>query len=500
MTRFAIPLSALALCAASPAMAQVTASELWAEWQAQGAAQGQTLAADQVEPTANGLILRGFSTTFVQDDVTSIGRADQITMTENGDGTVTVEMSDLYGIAITFTADRRAPPSTIELEMRHDGLRIVAGGTVGSRSYTYAADSITITDGMLSGGGGQPPEIDLSIRLRGLNAEYLIDGSDPQDLSFDSSGTLDALTIGLNVEPPPPETGQLKTTLVLTGLGSEASGSLGTLYSLAQTAGELEGYPEGFAFSSALTYDGVSFEMGFAEEGFAFDATYANGGGGMDLSISEAALVYGFTTSDVTAHVSGTDVPVPIDVTASSTELLLDVPLQQSDAPVPFAARLGYMDVEVGEPVWSLLDRAQAIPRDPISVLADVTGTAQVLIDLMSPEAQDMDTPPVELRDMRINDLRIAAGGAELTGTGALTFAPGQIVPEPVGVVNLALSGGMALLDRLQASGLVPIEQIAMARGMAGALTRPGPTPDTLETTLQFTEGGGVIANGVPLQ
>jgi hypothetical protein len=500
MTRFTLSLSALALCAASPAMAQVTASELWAEWQAQGAAQGQTLTAQQVEPTANGLILRGFTTTFMQDDVTSVGRADQIALIENGDGTVTVQMAELYDISVTFPVDPGDPPATIGLEMRHDGLQIVAGGTVAARSYTYSADSITITDGTISGGGGLPPSIDLNLRLRGMYADYLIDGSDPQNLGFVSSGTLDALTMGLNVEPAPPETGQLKTSLVLTGIGSEASGSLGTVYSLARTAGDLDGYPDGFAFSSALNYESVNFEMGFVDGGFGFDGTYANGGGGMDFSISEAALLYGFVTNDVTAQVTGTDVPVPIDVSASRTEFLLDMPLQPSDAPAPFAARIGYLDVTMGEAVWGLFDPAQAIPRDPISVLADVTGTVQVLLDLMSVEAQDMDRPPFELRDMRINDLRVAVGGAELTGNGALNFAPGQIVPQPIGVVNLALSGGMTLLDRLQASGLVPIEQIAMVRGMAGALTRPGPTPDTLETTLEFTPGGGLIANGVPLQ
>jgi hypothetical protein len=52
----------------------------------------------------------------------------------------------------------------------------------------------------------------------------------------------------------------------------------------------------------------------------------------------------------------------------------------------------------------------------------------------------------------------------------------------------------------LQNSGLVPIEQLAMARGLMGAFTRPGAEPDTVESTIQFTEGGGISANGVPLQ
>ena len=39
-----------------------------------------------------------------------------------------------------------------------------------------------------------------------------------------------------------------------------------------------------------------------------------------------------------------------------------------------------------------------------------------------------------------------------------------------------------------------------MARGLLGAFARPGAAHDTLETRLEFTQGGGISANGVPLR
>jgi hypothetical protein len=81
-----------------------------------------------------------------------------------------------------------------------------------------------------------------------------------------------------------------------------------------------------------------------------------------------------------------------------------------------------------------------------------------------------------------------------------MTFAPGQIVPQPVGRADLSLVGGNALLDQLQGAGVVNAEQAGMARGVAGMFTRPGALPDTLETTIEFLEGGSITANGVPLQ
>jgi hypothetical protein len=87
-----------------------------------------------------------------------------------------------------------------------------------------------------------------------------------------------------------------------------------------------------------------------------------------------------------------------------------------------------------------------------------------------------------------------------LSGTAELSFAPGQIVPMPVGSADLRLSGGNALLDALMAGGLVPSDQGAFVRGMANVFARPGATPDTLESTVEFGADGSITANGIPLQ
>jgi hypothetical protein len=52
----------------------------------------------------------------------------------------------------------------------------------------------------------------------------------------------------------------------------------------------------------------------------------------------------------------------------------------------------------------------------------------------------------------------------------------------------------------LQGAGVINAEQAGMARGVAGMFTRPGAMPDTIETTIEFQQGGGITANGVPLQ
>jgi hypothetical protein len=180
--------------------------------------------------------------------------------------------------------------------------------------------------------------------------------------------------------------------------------------------------------------------------------------------------------------------------------LSLTVPLAAAPEPSDAAVRLAYRDLAVSEEVWSLIDPSGAVPRNPLTVVLDATAQVQLMVDLMSAEAMEMDRPPGELRALSVSELEVTFGGTSLTGTADMTFAPGQIVPQPVGRADLSLVGGNALLDQLQGAGVINAEQAGMARGVAGMFTRPGAMPDTIETTIEFQQGGGITANGVPLQ
>ncbi len=494
--RYFFSLSAIALITTAPAMAQVTAAELWAEWQTQSAAHGQTVTAAQVNDTGNGLQILGFSTTYSDADVTTIGRLDSLTMTENGDGTVTVEISSPYDMTLQFSGDDPNDPPTLQLLMDHENLSVVAGGTPDARSYTYSADTISITEGEISG-GGEPPAINALIVMRDLASDYVIDGSDLNSLSFEGTWSLASLSGGIDVAPPDRSEGSLKATFGMTDISAFGSGDLGNLSSMAANP---ETIPEGFDMSTTLTYGAVDYDMEFREGSDWFEGAYSNDGGGMHIDLSIEEFGYGFDTTNAALYAAGSDIPVPVEIGVGSAELRFAVPMAASDVPVPFSARLAYQDLTANDQLWAMADPMQAVPRDPISVVADVSGTVRMFIDLMTVDPESIDAPPGEIRSLTINELRLAMAGAELTGSGDMTFAEGQIIPMPVGQVDLQLSGGFALLDRLQATGLVPVEQLAMARGLAGAFARPGATPDTLETTIEFTEGGGITANGVPLQ
>ena len=69
-------------------------------------------------------------------------------------------------------------------------------------------------------------------------------------------------------------------------------------------------------------------------------------------------------------------------------------------------------------------------------------------------------------------------------------------MPKPVGAVDLSLSGGNGLLDKLIAMGLFPQEQAMGVRMMMGLFAVPGDAPDTLNSKIEFTQDGQILANG----
>ena len=112
--------------------------------------------------------------------------------------------------------------------------------------------------------------------------------------------------------------------------------------------------------------------------------------------------------------------------------------------------------------------------------------------------------PPIQIDEVTIEDLRIAAVGAEATATGAMTFdwTDFQTIPgiaRPEGAVTVNLNGANALMDTLVAMGLIPEGDLMMPRMMMGMFaTTVG--DDMLESVLEVNSEGHVLANGQRLQ
>lgn len=497
MSRLFYCVSALAIASAAPASAQVMAEEIWAEWQAAAAAAGQQMTADITE-TADGLVLQNLTTTLEEEDAAGVGRLDRVALIEQADGTLVVEVSEPYAISLTFP-DEDGANVTLDFVVEYDGLAVSVSGTPEARSYVYSADLVTVRDNGITNDSGAPvPPFDFEVAIRDMSTTYDLVGPAGAEQRFDSTSSVGSLAMRVDVRAPEDEEpGQFKFSTAIGTLESNASGTIVPLATIQQST---TGLPEGTEIDTSNTYAWSRVAMSFESATDSFRADYANEGGSFALAFSEEALVYDISAREISFETLGSEIPVPVTATASSSEVSLTVPLAASPEPSQASLRFAYRDLELGEGVWGMIDPTGQVPRNPLTLLLDAAAQVQITRDLLDPGAMESPVPPGELRSLTVSELEVSFGDTSLTGTADMTFAPGSMPPQPIGRADIGLSGGNALLDQLQAAGVIGPEQAAMARGVAGMFSRPGATPDTLETTLEFRADGTVTANGMPLQ
>ena len=142
-----------------------------------------------------------------------------------------------------------------------------------------------------------------------------------------------------------------------------------------------------------------------------------------------------------------------------------------------------------------------ALPGNVNAWFAPLNGDAAVIADA---ERLDRISPHLgELNALDITSVQAKIAGAELTGSGALTFDNTDLVtyggmPAPTGKVDLKLVGGNALLDKLVMMGLLTEDDANGARMMVSMFAN-SVAEDELTSTLEFKDKG-FFANGQQLQ
>ncbi len=132
-------LIALSAALATPALADVTAADVWANQQALIDAAGGTLAGDlsggSVTPELNFILPEGEASFQIT--------ADAISMTDNGDGSVTISYPS--PMAITMSGGAKGEGSfTADLVLTHDGYTAIATGQPGDIAYDTDGSNLRV--------------------------------------------------------------------------------------------------------------------------------------------------------------------------------------------------------------------------------------------------------------------------------------------------------------------------------------------------------------------
>ena len=476
------------------ALADVTAQDVWADWQAYMGQMGYAVSGEPVVDGNVTTITNMDMSMTVEDDTQVRVGVPELTLTENSDGTVSIDLPERFPMALTGEGPDTAFSG--DLIYTHDGLEMRVSGTPEAMTYDYSAAALGITLENLSLNGEDVPAEALAVDLGMTN----LTGSSAMKIGatrdIDQKFKADELTYGLVFQSPDDaETGNIRGTLKQVGLSG-----LSVIPEDFDANDPQTLYGSGFAFSGEMTYGAGNTAIAGTSEGQEFSVSSESSGGRFGGSFDTSRLAYDVQQNSTKVAVTTADLPFPIEVAMENAGFKFEFPLEETEEVQPFAFGLNLTDFTMSDVLWSLFDPAASLPRDPATIALDLSGTAKVLTNFFDPAAIESleleGQPPAEVHSLNVTELLVSMVGAKLTGEGEFTFDNSGPVPAPAGVANLSLDGANGLIDTLIGMGMMSDSDALGARMMLGLMAVPGDDPDTLTSKIEFTEDGHITANG----
>ena len=484
--------AALLTLAAGTAQADVTAQEVWEDWVAALETGEATLSTGSVDEGDGRLTITDLTLSSEMEEGSYSVAIDEIVLEENPDGSVTVTLSPTYPISVE-ARDDEGQRVAFTVEVSHPDLEMTVSGDEAGRTHAYAAPELSI-ELVEATQDGEPLDLALAGTLAGVEGRYTVSGD--ETARYGSEMSAERLT--LEVSGADPEAGgTFDVALEMADLETDNATSMLDV-GMTDLPAALR---DGLQTEGRLAYGPLSYSVAGEGEDGQFAMEGGAEGGELKWGLSEDGLVYGSRSTDARLVFSGDQVPLPqVAFEMAESESAAVIPLLAQEAPQDFALVLRLVDLSMSEDVWSMLDPAGVLPRDPATLVVDLSGTARLDQDLAGEEV-GADGAPGAFETLSIDELRIAALGADLTGTGDLAFTASGAdaaagMPQPEGRIELQLTGANTLLDRLVTMGLVPEDQATGARMMLGLFARPAEGDDALTSTIEFGADGQITANG----
>lgn len=481
------------------AQAQVTPEEVWESWQAFSTGAGQELTVGSAARNGDTLEVKGIVLTFKDDLGGSFAAEfDTLNFTDRGDGTVEVTMAESYPITLMFPEGDG--PDKVGLTVTQPGISIIAGGSATETSYDFNAPTVTVKVNEIVADPPAPDDLVAEITMTGNTAKYLVSRSgDATALDASFATTSLAMTlIGTD------DTGAaVNMTMSLADLAGTSKGNFLGAELMANMAAALNA---GFTTDADFSFGAMAMDVDVTETSGQTKVIGSATGGGFTLAMDKARVNYGTSMTGGSFTVSGSQIPFPqVALAFGESAFNILLPVSKSEVPQDFAFLTKLVDFTVSEEVWGMIDPGGSLSREPATLIIDTKGTGFWKQDIMDPNApMDGPEPPGELTSLDLTQVLVKGAGAEVSGTGALTFDNTDLVsfggmPAPNGTIDVTIKGVNALIDNLIAIGILPEDQAMGARMMLGMFARPGAGPDELTSTLEFKDGG-FFANGQQLQ
>lgn len=498
-TSFALALPAMLL--SSAALADLTPAQVWGDWRQYMENMGYDISASEDE-SGDTLTVSDLTMNMpMPEDGGAVSMSmGTVEFVANDDGSVQINMPATLPLTISATGTATDPSFTMNIDYTQTDHTMMVSGSPDDMTYAYDAGTIGLKLNELIVDDKSYGEENAKIDVVATDFTSRTTMTIGDMRSYEQTGQIGGVTYDLFVHNPE-ETGQLAVKGSMSDLSLEGSGMIPL--EIVDAADMAAMIAAGFDMSGTISFGAGDTGINFQDdvEGNFATATSSQGGE-LSVAMGPDGLAYAGSQKDTKMNIKVADLPFPIDLSMARSGFKLEAPVVKSDEPQDFAFGITLGDFVMSDMIWGIFDPNGQLPRDPATVELDLSGQATLLVDYLDPDAAtQLAGPPGEVNALTVNSLVVDAAGARLEGQGDVAFDntdqttfPGM--PKPVGTVDLSLAGGNGLMDKLVAMGLLPQDQAMGARMMMGLFAVPGSEPDTLNSKIEFTEDGQVLANG----
>lgn len=490
---------------AGTATADVTAKDIWKDWQSYMAGFGYAVDAQEAM-SGNTLQVTDMTMTMpMPDGAGSFAiTLDQIDFVENGDGTVSLVYAETMPMEFAFQMpEGEAIKGVVEYTIKN--MNTLVSGDPANVTYATTGEEISIVLKELNIDGDQMPMDAMKARFTAKDISGQTSMEPGELRKITQNITFGATSYQVDFQDPEGSVG-----IVIDGkiAGMKMDG-VSMVPATIDPENMSETLNNGFAVTGGFSYTGSTTEFAITEDGDTMSGSSGADAAEITVSMDKNSLEYAGSSKGVSLNVRGGEIPLPVVANFGELAFKLLMPIAKSENAGDFALGLTFADFETSEDLWSMLDAAKALPRDPATIALDLSGKAKMLFDFFDPEQmmaiEDGETMPAELQALTLNKLLVSIAGARLSGTGDFTFDNSDLetfngMPKPTGGVDLALQGGNGLMDKLVEMGLLPQEQAMGARMMMGLFARPGEGEDSLTSKIEINAEGHILANGQRIQ
>lgn len=498
--------SALALCAfAAPAYADVTPQQVWDDLEAYMQGFGYSVTATEAMDGSNLTLSDVVMSMQVPDEeVTVAFNMDSMTMTDQGDGTVKIGFPAV--MPVTIKGSDGGDDVDVTVNLGQEAMELVVSGEPDNLTYDYSADKMTMALGKMFADGEEitPDMLRMDVEAGPLSGKSTVTRADGQQ---SVSQIMDFGNITYDIAFNDPEGDDAG---MLNGLLNGVTTAGGTVMPLdIDYSDPAAMFAAGFGVDVTIGHQGGRMDFSVTERSGVTSGKTSSGAGSLTFAMSSDSLTYNLSSTGFSVDLSSPEMPLPISAQMAETGFKLEMPLKAAETPQDASFEFVLGGFQMADMLWNIFDPASNLPRDPATIRLALDATVTPFADLFDPEAMETIAMsggvPGELNSVSLRELLVEAVGGKIVGAGAFTLDNTDLetfdgMPRPEGKLELSVSGANALIDKLIAMGLLAEEDAMGARMMMGMFAVPGDAPDTVNSVVEVTAEGHVLANGQRLK